>query len=275
MIWTMTSPSWNPEKYLDFAAERARPFDDLVARIATPDPVDVVDLGCGPGNVTRTLLGRWPNARVHGIDSSADMIDRAARVAAGAPAGRLTFSLGDVRTWEPQRSLDVIVANAVLHWVPEHMNLLPRWVGALRPGGSLAFQMPGNAAGEAAAAVAEVTASPRWAGAFAEVATSGGLAAEGTTVREPAAYADELGALGCVVDAWETTYVHVLAGEDPVLEWYSGTGLRPYFDRLEATGGDLDALRADLAASLRAAFPPRPYGTQMPFRRVFVVARRP
>ena len=273
----MTSPSWNPEKYLAFAAERGRPFDDLVARIATAEPVDVVDLGCGPGNVTRTLLDRWPEARVRGIDSSPDMVDRAQRVAAEVPDGRLTFELGDVREWRPQRPVDVIVANAVLHWVPEHLDLMRRWIAedVLRPGGSLAVQMPGNAAGGAAAAVAGVVGSPRWADAFEGVATSGGLAAEGTAVRTPAEYADALGTAGCVVDAWETTYVHVLPGDDPVLEWYGGSGLRPYFDRLTGTGGDLDAFRADLAASLRDAFPPKSYGTLLPFRRVFVVARRP
>src|SRR5262249_49491407 len=161
------------------------------------------DLGCGPGNVTRTLLGRWPNAVVHGIDSSPDMIDRAERVAAEVTDGRLTFAKGDIETWRPDRPLDVIVANAVLHWVPEPVALLARWVDALRPDGTLAFQMPANAGGGAAAAIAAVTSSPRWTEAFAGVATSGGLATEATSVREAAEYADVLGSLGCAVDAWE------------------------------------------------------------------------
>lgn len=264
----MTSPSWNPSQYLKFAGERARPFDDLVARIPTMDPRDVVDLGCGPGNVTRTLLDRWPSARVHGIDSSTEMINAAGPLA----TDRLTFALADVVTWAPDRPLDVLIANAVLHWVPDHVALMPAWVAALRPGGSLAFQVPGNADGRAAAVFRTIAGSPRWSGAFAGVAASGGLTEATTTVRTPAEYADVLGRLGCSVDAWETTYVHLLPGDDPVLEWYAGTGLRPYTDALD--DGDVPAFRADVAAALRDAYPREPYGTPLPFRRVFVVARR-
>jgi trans-aconitate 2-methyltransferase len=267
----VTSPSWDPGLYLTFAAERARPFDDLVARIAVDNPSTVVDLGCGPGTATVTLLDRWAAARVHGVDSSPAMIDKA-----GALAGdRLTFALGSIEDWVPDGPVDVIVSNAALQWVPSHLALLPRWVDALTPGGALAFQVPSNFGGPAAAVFREVATDARFAAKLAAVAESGGPSARGGVARPAAEYVDVLGRLGCRVDAWETTYQHVLPGEDPVLAWFSGTGLRPYLDAL---GGD-DALRAEfrsaVAAGLRVAYPPAPYGTVLPFTRIFVVAYRP
>jgi trans-aconitate 2-methyltransferase len=268
MLDGVTSPSWDPARYLGFAAERARPFHDLVARIATENPRQVVDLGCGPGNATRTLLGRWPDAQVLGVDSSADMVAKAQQVAV---EGRLGFTQGDVTAWVPGGPVDVIIANAVLHWIPGHVELIPGWLFTLRPGGTLAFQVPANADGRAAEVIGRVTGSPRWSGAFAGVSSSGGLADDATRVRDAAGYADVLGRLGASVDAWETTYLHVLPGEDPVLAWYLGSGLRPYTDAL--AGADRDAFLAEVAAELRAAYPRQPYGTPLPFRRVFVVAR--
>lgn len=263
----MTSSSWNPEQYLKFADARERPFADLIGRIATTDPERVVDLGCGPGNATRTLAARWPSAAVTGIDSSADMIGKATRVADGE---RLRFVVGDIAAWQPDEPVDVIVANAVLHWLPNHVELFPRWLGALRPGGTFAFQVPRPADDRGAAVLRAVTSAPRWAGRFDGVTSPGGLASGHAGVRSAAEYTDVLSRLGCAVDAWETTYVHVLPGDDPVLEWFAGSGLRPFFDRL--TGEELDAFRADMAAGFRDAYPRQSYGTLLPFHRVFVVA---
>jgi trans-aconitate 2-methyltransferase len=267
----VTSPSWDPGLYLTFAAERARPFDDLVARIPVESPTTVVDLGCGPGNATATLLDRWPGARIHGVDSSAAMIEQARALA----SERLTFARGAIENWVPDGPVDVIVSNAALQWVPTHLELLPRWIEALTPGGALAFQVPSNFAGPAAAVFREVATDARFAARLAAVAESDTPSARGGVARPAGEYVDVLGRLGCRVDAWETTYQHVLRGEDPVLAWYSGTGLRPYLDAL----GEDDALRGEflssVAAGLRAAFPPAPYGTVMPFTRIFVVAYRP
>ncbi len=267
----MTSPSWDPGLYLTFAAERARPFDDLVARIAVEAPSTVVDLGCGPGTATATLLDRWPAARVHGVDSSAAMVAEA-----GALAGeRLTFAHGTIDDWVPDARVDVIVSNAALQWVPSHLELLPRWIDALTPGGALAFQVPSNFTGPAAAVFRGVATDARFAAKLASVAASDTPSARGGVARPAGEYVDVLARLGCRVDAWKTTYQHVLPGEDPVLAWYSGTGLRPYLDAL---AGD-EALRAEfrsaVAAGLREAYPAAPYGTVMPFTRIFVVAYRP
>jgi trans-aconitate 2-methyltransferase len=258
--------SWDPAQYLKFEAERARPFDDLIARVEVPEPKRVVDLGCGPGNVTATLLERWPGAQVHGVDSSTEMIAKAAGVA----GPRLSFSQGDIESWRPEAPVDVIVSNAALQWVPGHVELLPRWIEALRPGGALAFQVPSNVDGDAAQIFRTVATSARWAGRLSDAAASYGPSASGGVVRPTTEYVNILGGLGARVDAWESTYFHLLPGQDPVLEWYAGTGLRPYLDVLDPAGRE--EFRAEVARELRSAFPARDYGTVLPFRRVFVIA---
>jgi len=151
--------AWDPAQYLKFEAERARPFHDLVARIAVESPQRVVDLGCGPGNATATLLDRWPGAVVHGVDSSPEMI----ATASGLADARLDFSVGDIETWQPDGPVDVIVSNAALQWVPAHVELLPRWMTGLTKGGALAFQVPSNVDGTAADVFRTLATRPRWA----------------------------------------------------------------------------------------------------------------
>ncbi|HEY2671608.1 MAG TPA: methyltransferase domain-containing protein [Rugosimonospora sp.] len=264
----MISPTWDPALYLSFADERARPFADLVSRIAMPAPARVVDLGCGPGNVTATLLDRWPQARVLGIDSSPEMIGEAAALARPG----LDFARGDIETWRPEAPVDVIVSNAALQWVPSHVDLLAGWVEALAPGGALAFQVPANAGGGAAHVFRTVARGPRFADRLTAIADSGRPSASGGIVRPAGEYVDVLAGLGCRVDAWDTTYQHVLPGDDPVLGWYEGTGLRPYLQALDADRRE--EFRAEVAAGLRTAFPRRPYGTVLPFTRTFVIAYR-
>ncbi|SRR6266540_2206815 len=260
--------AWDPAQYLKFEAERARPFHDLVGRIEVKAPQRVVDLGCGPGNVTATLLDRWPAATVLGVDSSPEMIARAR----GLAGPRLDFVVGDIGSWRPDGPVDVIVSNAALQWVPIHVELLPHWMAALTDDGALAFQVPSNVDSGAARIFREVAARPRWSGQLGPVAASWGPSQSGGVVRAGEEYVDLLGGLGYRVDAWQTTYYHVLPGEDAVLEWYSGTGLRPFLDALPPA--DRPDFRAEVAAELRVAFPPRDYGTVLPFRRLFVIAYR-
>jgi trans-aconitate 2-methyltransferase len=263
---------WDPAQYLSFADERSRPFFDLTARIAATAPGLVVDLGCGPGQLTAVLAGRWPGAEVEGIDSSAEMIAAAHRVlaertpdAAAAAAGRLSFRVADVTDWGPGRPVDVIVSNAVLQWVPGHLELLPRWVAPLAPGGWLAFQAPGNFDQPSHAVLRELAGSPRWREQLAGVRLN-------RQAGEPAQYLDLLARLGLSVDAWETTYLHLLAGPDPVTEWYKGTGLRPVLTALPPA--DAAAFLAEYSERVLAAYPAAEYGTVLPFRRVFVVAQK-
>jgi trans-aconitate 2-methyltransferase len=254
---------WDPGQYQRFADERSRPFADLTARIGAGQPASVVDLGCGPGNLTAGLARRWPGATVHGVDSSPAMIE-AARERENPP--RLTFELADLREWRPSGPVDVITSNAVLQWVPGHLDLLPDWVEWLNPGGWLAFQIPGNFGQPPHVAISEMAASPRWQPLL-------GASEFTRQAGEVTGYLDVLAGAGCQVDAWETTYLHVLPGDDPVVQWVKGTALRPVLAALD------DAQAAEFLAEyrerMRRAYPPRPYGTVLPFRRVFVVAHRP
>ena len=247
------STTWDPAAYLAFDDHRARPFHDLVARVTAVAPRRVVDLGCGPGNLTALLATRWPGAVVEAIDSSAEMVD-AAR-ARGIDARR-----SDVVDWTPPPDTDVLVTNAVLQWVPQHRELLPRWLAALPRGAELAMQVPGNFGAPSHTLVRELAARR-------------GLQLRGEgAVATPAEYAALLAATGAEVDVWETTYLHRLTGPNPVLEWIGSTALRPVRDALDE--GGYAAFRAELAPRLRAAYPAQPDGTTwFPFRRIFAVAR--
>ncbi|MDT5038934.1 MAG: trans-aconitate 2-methyltransferase [Micromonosporaceae bacterium] len=264
--------SWDPAQYELFAAERARPFHDLVAQVPTADPARVVDLGCGPGTATATLADRWPAAHVYGLDSSPEMIAAADRL---TRPGRLEFGLADIVGWRPDpASIDVIVSNAALQWVSNHLAALPGWADALRPGGTLAVQVPVSNSLDAMTAFRTTATSPRWVDRLGAVAA--GIGPQSITpVRPLADYLDVLAGSGLGVNAWETTYLHVLAGTDPVLEWFAGTGLRPYLAALAADPDASARFRTEVAERLRVAYPRRDYGTVLPFRRLFVVASRP
>lgn len=252
---------WDPAQYERFAGPRARPFVDLVSRIETDSPRHVVDLGCGPGALTALLAARWPAAIVEGIDSSAEMIE-----AARALDTSVSFSVGDVTSWTMPADADVIISNAVLQWVPDHQDLIAAWAAALLSGGWLGFQVPGNFAEPAHATMRELAGSARWATSLS------GVLRHHDAVSEPSSYAQLLLDAGLEVDVWETTYLHVLPGADPVLEWLRGTGLRPVLAALSPTDGA--EFSAELASRLREAYPPGEHGTLFPFRRIFAVAHR-
>lgn len=255
--------TWDPGRYLAFADERARPFVDLLSRVRAEEPRRVVDLGCGPGNLTALLTERWPGADVLGLDSSPEMIARAAE----RSGPRLRFRVLDLREWAPDEPVDVLVSNATLQWVPDHLALLPSLVGHVAPGGWCAFQVPGNFDEPSHVLLRELAGRPPYASHLDGVARP--------SSHDPAVYLDALARLGCAVDAWETTYLHVLdpADPDPVFTWISGTGARPVLQALP------DALRArfedEYRAALRAAYPVGAAGVVLGYRRVFVVARVP
>ncbi|MGH7512456.1 MAG: trans-aconitate 2-methyltransferase [Gemmatimonadales bacterium] len=282
----MSRDIWNPRQYRAYSSERARPFFELLARVDVEAPAYVVDLGCGPGERTADLATRWPGAVIEGVDSSGQMISEArhmlrqppgtdthtpahpnAEDAPGAAQGGgvLRFSVGDLAEWAPDRAVDVIFSNAALQWVPEHRRLLSRWVEALAPGGRLAFGMPGNFEGPSHVLLRELCESPRWGDRL-------GAVNRHNVVGDPADYFELLSDLGCDVDAWETTYLQVLHGLDPVLAWMKGTALRPALDVL-TDEGEREEFLGELAVLLRQAYPPGRHGTVFPFRRVFVVAR--
>jgi trans-aconitate 2-methyltransferase len=253
---------WDPGQYLRYAGERGRPFFDLVARVGADDPGFVADLGCGPGNLTAALTGRWPGAEILGVDSSPEMIAAARQEA--RKHDRLSFALGDISDWQPGRKVDVLLSNAALQWVPGHLDVVRRWPGLLAPGGWLAFQLPGNFDQPTHAILLDLVRSGRWAPLLRDVALN-------RQAGRPVEYLDLLARAGCSVDAWETTYLHVLPGPDPVVEWYRGTGLRPVLAALDP--GQAERFLAEYREQVALAYPAAPYGTVLPFRRVFVVAQ--
>jgi trans-aconitate 2-methyltransferase len=249
---------WDPAVYRRFGAERSRPFFDLTGRIAVDRPHTVVDLGCGPGELTLTLAERWPDARITGIDSSPEMIDKAL-----AHHGPAWFEVGDVREWKPGPDVDVLITNATLQWVDGHQALLARWAVELPRGAWLAMQVPGNFDAP----------SHRLLRALAARHGIGHVTRE-APVDDPARDAELLLATGATVDAWETTYLHLLpqAGpEHPVLRWMEGTALRPVKAALDDNAWQ--SFRAEFGEELAAAYPAAHGHVAFPFRRVFVVAR--
>ncbi|MDQ1538114.1 MAG: trans-aconitate 2-methyltransferase, partial [Actinomycetota bacterium] len=214
---------------------------------------------------------RWPGARIIGVDSSPEMIEQARR---HDSTGRVEWVLADVQSWDPGdvgAPIDVLTTNAMLQWIPGHEQLIAGWISALAPGGWFAMQVPGNFDAPSHTLLREVAArSPRAAELLPRLRG-------GDAVSEPAAYTALLSGLGCSVDAWETTYQHILdpAGQSsqPVLEWTRGTAMLPVFEVLTD-----EAERADFIAAygevLDQAYPRQPFGTVFPFRRIFVVAQR-
>jgi trans-aconitate 2-methyltransferase len=262
---------WNPDQYARYSDQRSRPFFELVDRIQINEPRDapltVVDLGCGPGNLTATLTERWPTAKVLGVDNDEAMLASARKIVRDDSA--LKFEHGDIATWRASGPVDVIVANAAFQWVLNHNELLPEFAAQVKPGGWFAFQVPGNLNDPHHQAIRSLRKQQPWASVAALAALPDRTHVSLTAVE----YLDLLAPHGFTVDAWETSYVHLLQGSDPILEWVKGTGLRPVLAALE-TDEQRNDFCSELAPLLRASYPSKSYGTPFPFRRVFVVAQR-
>ena len=252
-------PRWSPTKYLEFAAERSRPFLDLLARV-TIDPATVADLGCGPGHLTAVMRQRWPEAEILGVDSSPEMIAQAKELT-DPHAGYL---LADIATWAPEQPVDLIISNAAYQWVPEQLSLIPRLREHVAPAGALAFQVPHNFGGASHAVLLELASREPYTAHVADVAYPRGVDAR--------TYLERLADPGWTLDVWETTYLHVLAGDDAVFHWMSGTGARPILQALP--DGLRESFGEEYRTALRKAYPRQEFGTVLPFPRVFVVATR-
>jgi trans-aconitate 2-methyltransferase len=258
---TAAPAAWSADQYRKFEDERTRPPRDLLAAVPTRDVRRAVDLGCGPGNSTELLLARWPGAAVHAIDSSDDMV-RAAR----QRVPRATVELADIATWRADGPWDVILANAVLQWVPDHARLLPRLAGALAPMGSLAIQMPDNLAEPSHRLMEQVAQAGPWRVKLADADARTRIAAVDW-------YYELLRPLCARVDIWRTTYHHPLAGIDGVVEWFKGSALRPFLAPL--TAPEQAAFLQRYRALLAEAYSVQPDGTVLlRFPRLFIVATR-
>lgn len=249
--------TWDQAQYLKFEAERTRPARELLNRVPEGDVSVAVDLGCGPGNSTALLRDRWPAAHVRGVDNSPEMLTRAR---ADLPA--LEFLEADVASYRPSEPVDVLFANAVFQWVPDHAKLLPSLMESLRPGGLLAFQVPDNLSEPTHRLMREVPGP--WSASVRALSPR-------THVGSPGFYFDLLAPHASQVDIWHTTYEHVMPDAASIVEWVKGTGLRPYLEVVT----DRAAYLAAYTAAVDNAYPPHHGGARLlTFPRLFVVAQR-
>jgi trans-aconitate 2-methyltransferase len=253
---------WSAEQYLKFEDERTRPARDLLAQIPLAEPSKVVDIGCGPGTSTALLVDRWPRAAVTGVDTSADMLRRARE---RLPAQ--SFIEANIAHWAPPAGTDVVFANAVFQWVPNHLKHLKRLVGALAPGGVLAVQMPDNLDEPSHILMREVAQLEPWRAHLSEVAKLR------DTLPKPGEYYDALQPLCSRLEIWHTVYNHLLDDAAAIVEWVKGTGLRPFVDPLDPP--ERKVFLADYTARVAGTYPPRADGkVLLRFPRIFIVATR-
>jgi trans-aconitate 2-methyltransferase len=255
-------PTWNPSQYLKFDDERTRPCRDLVSRIRLENPSRIIDLGCGPGNSTQVLVENWPKAEVTGLDSSEQMIQSAKE-----KYPQQSWELGSIDTWTARARYDLVFSNAAYQWVPHHERVMPHLMRQVAPGGVFAFQVPANIEAPAHELMRTVAASPKWSSYFPH------------KVREwhahgPAFYYDVLCDEASHLDIWTTEYQHILEGPEAIVEWYKGTGLRPFLDSLP-DAVDKKKFLADYLKEIEQAFPRQKDGRVIfPFKRLFVIAIR-
>ena len=258
-------PQWDPRQYHKFSSERFQPAVDLLGRVKLQDPRIIYDLGCGTGEVTGLLAERWPSARVTGVDNSKDMLR-----AAASTTDSIRWVENDIETWAPDEPPDLIYSNAALHWVGRHEELFPRLLKSLAAGGCLAVQMPLSWESPSHLFMRFVLDK---GGPKRQPIGSDELRQRMSQrpVLHAATYYDLLADSAANLELWETKYIHALSGDDPVLEWVRGTGLRPILEGL--SDSDRDVFLAKYSRALRDAYPRRSDGrTLYAFRRLFLVA---
>lgn len=257
----MSAPlNWSPATYLQFEDERTRPARDLLAQVRVERPRQVVDVGCGPGNSTELLTARWPDAEMIGFDTSDKMLAEARKRVPGA-----RFELGDANVWLPEPGTDVVFANAVYQWIPEHLQQLARVLSEIESGGTLAVQMPDNLMQPMHVLMREVAAASRFASRLRDAARA--------PLPPVASYYDALAPQARRLDIWHTEYNHVMADAGAIVEWVKGTGLNPFLQRLEPA--EQDEFLATYRSAIARAYPPAADGrVLMSFRRLFIVAER-
>jgi trans-aconitate 2-methyltransferase len=251
---------WNTPLYLRFERERTQPSRDLLAKVTIDRPEEIVDLGCGPGNSTAILRERWPSAKIIGVDNSSAMLEQAKKT-----DRETEWRCEDIGSWRSSSPVDLIFANASLHWLPDHEALLKSLIQQLKSGGTLAFQVPALYDQLATAVIREVSSLEVWKN-YAPKSFP--------VAHPPGVYYDYLANEVGSIDLWETIYHHQLPDHAAIIDWYRSTGLRPYLDALPDERARQE-FEHQLLAGFRVLFPQRTNGgVLLPFRRLFVVAKR-
>jgi len=252
-------PDWNPAQYLKFEADRNKPIADLLSHVNLANPARIIDIGCGPGNSTGFLARRWPGAELIGLDSSRAMLEQA------------RATLPDVQWIEQDAAqdlsalgkFDLVFSNAVLQWLPEHERVILAWFALLKPGGVLALQRPHNFDSPLHRTLLELAGSVSWRAKLSE--------SRPQHYHPSAFYYDILSGMDCAFELWTTKYYHVLGSHEDIIEWYKGTGFRPYLGQL--SGRDQAAFLADMLSQIRQLYPPQADGKILfEFERLFFTA---
>lgn len=247
---------------MKFEAERERAARDLLERVPLSAPRVVYDLGCGPGNSAELLARRFPDAWITGLDTSNAMLEHARQ-----RAPRVHFENRDIADWAPPEPVDVIFANAAMQFLPNHHVLFPKLESMLVPGGVLAVQMPSTARESSHALMRMVAADGPWWTRLADVAKSQPLIASFED------YYEWLRGAASSVELWSTTYVYAFDNVESVVDWFAGSPLQPFLERLS---DDERCLFLDrYRNALGDAYPPRSDGkVLMSYPRLFIVAIR-
>jgi trans-aconitate 2-methyltransferase len=251
---------WEPDLYLKFATERTQPTIDLVSRINLAEPERIIDVGCGPGNSTRVLRNRWPHAEIIGLDKSPEMI-RAARTAFPGE----NWILADATTWKDVKPFDIVFSNAVFQWIPDHSHLINHWMSQVSRNGIMAFQVPAHYDSPVHQVILEVSRDPKWNKKME-------AARNALTKEKPGFYYDLLRTIPSRIDIWETIYYHIVEGPNSIVEWFRGTGLRPYLDVLTKVE-ERHEFETMIKHGYTQKYPPQKDGKVLfPFKRLFVIA---
>lgn len=252
---------WSATQYLRFSDERTRPARNLLDAVPNLAPGTVIDIGCGPGNSTALLVERFPGSTVSGLDSSPAMLEQARQALPG-----IHFEQARIDAWQPDHAYDVIYGNAVLQWLPDHRNLVPKLAGHLAPGGTIAFQMPDNLQEPSHVSMAETVAAGPWASRLEDARIRDDLLG-------PAGYYALLAPICSRIDIWRTVYQHVMDGPEAIVEWFKGSALRPLLAKLEE--GERQAFLDVYGRLIAERYPRQPDGkVLLAFPRLFVVATR-
>jgi len=254
--------NWDPDQYLRFKKDRLRPAEELLGRVEIKSPQLIVDMGCGPGTTTRLLGERFESARITGLDNSINMITKAREIY--PQAEYIHSAIGE---WTPDERVDLIFANAVLHWLPDHKELIAKFADALNEGGVLAIQMPDNLEEPSHLAIARIAGSPQWMGMLGkQLATRMLLSA-------PQEYYDRLAEKFEFIDIWRTIYCHVMPGHDHIVEWVKGAALTPFLSLLR--DGEREQFLDEYCKEIGEAYPVRRDGNVIySFPRLFMIAVR-